>query len=71
MREEISTPTVTVGWEEIWATEPGLEVVREVRGLDTPVTTREVITTRPVIVVEVLELVVVLVELEVVEVVVT
>ena len=72
MREETSTPTVTVGWEEIWATEPGLEVVREVRGLDTPVTTREVITTRPVIVVVVvLELVVVLVELEVVEVVVT
>ena len=61
MREETSTPTVTVGSEETWATElePGqeVEVVREVRGLGTPVTTREVITTLPVVAVGVLEVV--------------
>ena len=63
MREETSTPTVTVGSEETWATElePGqeVEVVREVQGLGTPVTTREVITTLPVVAVGLLEVLVV------------
>ena len=58
VRGETSILTVTVVWEEIWATELALEaeaeeeeeeeVVREVRGLDTPGTMREVIT-RPVV----------------------
>ena len=55
VRGETSILTVTVVWEEIWATELALEaeeeeeeVVREVRGLGTPGTTREVIT-RPVV----------------------
>ena len=54
VRGETSILTVTVVWEEIWATELALEVeeeveeVMEVRGLGTPGTMREVIT-RPVV----------------------